>query len=422
MRYKETRKKTDKVAVIDIERPKTPSRWPEGGDFWRLWLIGALQFGVRWLDTVAVGIFTYQTTGSAFLVTMMMVLRVLPMALFGMLTGAAADRFDGRTILMVTLGVSCATSSILALLAFTGHLAIWHVAIATFIAGMVWSSDIPLRRLMIGRVVGADRMASAMSLDAGSSNAARMAGPAIGGVVLATWGIGGCFAIGALVFLVGFVTAAGVRFRSHARTHAGGMFLDNIMAAIKLSIREKPLAGYFAVTLIFNLFALPILSLVPVIGQDHLHLGAGGIGLLASMDGVGALAGAAMCFIYARPEHYARIYTYSTTGYLIALMAMAVLPNPVLAGLALIVAGFGNAGFGIMQSTLIFRGAKPEMRALLLGLLTVAIGTGPLGFVQIGLLAEAFGAQLAVLISGVEGLLAMALTRPLWRTIRANPA
>jgi predicted MFS family arabinose efflux permease len=265
-------------------------------------------------------------------------------------------------------------------------------------------------------------MASAMSLDAGSSNAARMAGPAIGGVVLATWGIGGCFAIGAMLFLVGFAMASGVRYRNHERTHAGGMFLDNITAAIKLSIRERPLAGFFVITLIFNLFALPILSLVPVIGQDHLGLGAGGIGLLASMDGVGALAGALACFFFARTEHYVRIYTYSTIGYLIALMAMAVLPHAALAGLALIVAGFGNAGFGIMQSTLIFHGVRPEMRALLLGLLTVAIGTGPLGFLQIGLLAESFGAQLAVLISGVEGLVALVLTRPLWRTIRATSA
>lgn len=416
------------MAIIDTERSevlteppiKPPSRWPDSGDFWRLWLIGSLQFGVRWLDTVAIGIFTYQTTRSAFLVTMMMVLRILPMALFGMVTGAAADRFDGRTILMVTLGTSCMTSSMLTLLAFTGHLAIWHVAIATFIAGIVWSSDIPLRRLMIGRVVGADRMASAMSLDAGSSNASRMAGPAIGGLVLATWGIGGCFAIGAVVFFIGFVVAASIRFRSPARTHVGGMFLDNIEAAIKLAIRERPLAGFFAVTFIFNLFALPVLSLVPVIGQDHLHLGARGIGFLASMDGVGALAGAAMCFLYARPEHYSRIYTYSTIGYLIALMAMSVLPNPFLAGIALMIAGFGNAGFGIMQSTLIFRGVKPEMRALLLGLLTVAIGTGPLGFVQMGLLAENFGAQVAVLVSGTEGLVAMILTRPLWRSIRAS--
>ncbi len=385
-----------------------------------MWLIGALQFGVRWLDTLAVGIFAYQTTGSAFVVTMLMMLRMLPIALFGMFTGAAADRFDGRTILLVTLGLCCVTSATMALLAYTGHLAIWHVAIATLIVGTVWSSDIPLRRLMIGRIVGADRMANAMALDAGSSNGARMAGPAIGGVVLAIWGITGCFAVGTVMYLIGFLAAVTIRYRSPARTHAGGVFFGNILAALKLAVRDKSFAGFFSITLIFNLFAFPILSLVPVIGQDHLGLGARGIGLLAAMEGVGALLGATVWFFHARAEHYARIYVYSTIAYAIALMAMAVVPYAALAALALMVAGFGGAGFGIMQSTLIFRGAKPEMRGQLLGLMTVAIGTGPLGLLQVGLLAEAFGAQLAVLISGGEALVAFVLTRGLWRAIRTS--
>lgn len=399
-----------------------PGRFPTNPDFWRLWLIGAVQFGVRWLDTLAVGIFTYQKTGSAFVVAIMMILRVLPMALFGMFTGAAADRFEGRTILLTTLCVACATSSTMALLAWSGHLEIWHVAIATFISGTIWSSDIPLRRLMIGRVVDPARMANAMALDSGASNGARMAGPAIGGAVLATFGIAGCFTAGALMFFIAIVTAAGIRYRRPLHTPAPGFIVSNIVAAIKMSARDKGLAGYFAITLIYNLFGLPILSLVPVIGQDHLHLGARGIGILASMDGVGALVGALALFFIARQAHYARIYVYCTLTYVVALMIMCVAPHPLIAGAALIVAGLGSAGFGVMQSTLILRGAKPEMRALLLGLLTVAIGTGPLGLFQIGLLAEAVGAQHAILISGAEGLIALALTRPLWRAIKSRDA
>lgn len=404
----------------DKEHDRPPGRFPSSPDFWRLWLIGALQFGVRWLDTLAVGIFTYQKTGSAFAVAAIMMLRVLPMALFGMFAGAAADRFEGRSILLVTLGVSCATSSMLALLAWSGHLEIWHVAIATFVAGIIWSSDIPLRRLMIGRVVDPAHMAKAMALDSGASNGARMAGPAIGGAVLATFGIAGCFVVGALMFFVAMMTATGIRYRRPLHMAAPGLIIGSIVAAIRLSARDKSLAGYFSITLIYNLFGLPILSLVPVIGQDHLGLGARGIGILAGMDGVGALFGALALFFVARQAHYARIYVYCTLTYVTALMIMCVAPHPAIAGGALIVAGFGSAGFGVMQSTLILRGAKPEMRALLLGLLTVAIGTGPLGLLQIGLLAEVIGAQRAILVSGCEGLLALFMTRRLWRAIKSE--
>ena len=131
-------------------------------------------------------------TGSALLVTVITMLRVLPMALFGAFVGAAADILQGRIVLLLSTLALLATSVTLALLAHTGHLAIWHLAVASLISGTIWSTDMPLRRLMIGRVVGADRIGEAMIFDVGSNNASRMAGPAIGGAVLVAFGIEGC--------------------------------------------------------------------------------------------------------------------------------------------------------------------------------------------------------------------------------------
>src|SRR5262245_33311635 len=124
-------------------------RWPSEADFWRLWLIGTVQFGVRWIEMLAIGIFVYQNTGSAFLVTMLTMLRVLPLALFGAFVGAAADLLEGHIVLLLNTLTLLATSVTIALLAYTDHLAIWHLAVATFISGTIWSTDIPLRRLMI---------------------------------------------------------------------------------------------------------------------------------------------------------------------------------------------------------------------------------------------------------------------------------
>ena len=102
----------------------------------------------------------------------------------------------------------------------------------------------------------------------------------------------------------------------------------------------------------------------------------------------------------------------------IALTAFAMLPNASLAGFALLIAGLGGSGFSIAQSTLAFHAARPEMRARILGLLSVSIGMGPIGFLQVGLLADAVGAQLAIVILGCEGLLALLLTHRFWREIR----
>ena len=78
--------------------------------------------------------------------------------------------------------------------------------------------------------------------------------------------------------------------------------------------------------------------------------------------------------------------------------------------------GISGACFAVMQTTLIYRTVAPEMRSRMLGLVSVCIGVGPIGFLQLGLLAEAFGARTAIIIIAIEGLAALLLTAPLWRT------
>src|SRR5437763_15879153 len=95
-------------------------------DDWRLWAVGLVMFGVRWIEMLVVAVFAYQVTGSAFIVTLLTMLRVLPMALFGAFMGAGADRIDRRLALLGILFVMLATSAALTALAVAGRLEIWH--------------------------------------------------------------------------------------------------------------------------------------------------------------------------------------------------------------------------------------------------------------------------------------------------------
>src|SRR6202020_938961 len=108
-----------------------------GADYWRLWSVGLVVFVVRWLETVAVGIVVYQRTGSAFLVAMVTMLRVLPMGL-GALLGALAERVERRTALIGVIILMGSTSFTLAILAHTGQLQVWHLALASFVNGVAW--------------------------------------------------------------------------------------------------------------------------------------------------------------------------------------------------------------------------------------------------------------------------------------------
>jgi len=386
-------------------------------DFRRLWLVGVVVFAVRWLEMLAVAVFAYQRTGSPFIVALLTMLRMLPMALFGAVVGAMAERFERRTALIIVVISMLLSSLVLALLAWSDALEVWHVALASFVNGIAWTTDNPVRRTMIGEVVGSDRMSAAMSLDVGANNASRMLGPTLGGVLLATVGIGGAFAVSVACYLVAIAAAMRINHRNGVRPTGSASALARMIEGFMLVRRDRRLIGTLVITVIYNTFGWPFTSMIPVIGHDNLDLGAVGIGLLASMDGVGAFCGAVVIALVAKPAMFARLYVGGVVIYLLMLPVFALAANPLLAGTVLLATGVANAGFSIMQATLVYLAAPPEMRSCIFGVLSVCIGVGMVGFIHLGLLAGIIGASWATATIGVEGILVILLTRRFWRAL-----
>jgi MFS family permease len=386
-------------------------------DFRRLWLVGLVVFSVRWLEMLAVAVFAYQRTGSPFIVALLTMLRMLPMAMFGALIGAAAERVERRTALVLVMMLMLLCSIALALLAWSGALEIWHIALASFISGLTWTTDNPVRRTMIGEVVGPARMSAAMSIDVGANNASRILGPTVGGILLASVGIGGAFAVSVAGYLVAAMIALRVRHRDTALPSTAAGVLERMIEGLLLVRRDPRLSGTMVITVIYNTFGWPFTSMIPVIGQDNLGLAAAGIGLLASMDGVGAFCGAIVIAFCAKPPHFARLFVGGVAVYLLMLPILALAPDPSLAGFVLLLTGLANSGFSIMQATLVYLAAPPEMRSRVFGVLSVCIGIGMIGFLHVGWLAGLIGATRAIVIIGVEGLVAMLLTRRWWSAI-----
>jgi MFS family permease len=398
--------------------PTVSRRWLLGEpDFRRLWLVGLVVFSVRWLEMLAVAVFAYQRTGSPFIVALLTMLRMLPMAMFGALIGAAAERVERRTALVLVMMLMLLCSIALALLAWSDALEIWHIALASFISGLTWTTDNPVRRTMIGEVVGPERMSAAMSIDVGANNASRMLGPTVGGILLATVGIGGAFAVSVAGYLVAAMVALRVRHRNTAASSGAAGVLERMIEGLVVVRRDPRLSGTMVITVIYNTFGWPFTSMIPVIGQDNLGLAAVGIGVLASMDGIGAFCGAIAIALCAKPSHFARLFIGGVAIYLLMLPVFALAPDPSLAGFVLLLTGLANSGFSIMQATLVYLAAPPEMRSRVFGVLSVCIGVGMIGFLHLGWLAGMIGATWAIVMIGVEGLAAMLLTRHWWRAI-----
>lgn len=390
--------------------------------FRKLWLVGMLVSLIRWLEILAYAVFTYDQTQSALWVASLMTLRMLPLALFGLALGALAARVSRRRVLLLTHAALLAISLVLLLLSAFGTIEVWHLALASALHGTVWACDMPMRRALMGDIAGPGRVAQAMSLDAVTSNACRLLGPALGGFLIAHGGLTAVFAVIALIFVPVLVALARlVEPRVEPADHKlslGAMLTGGFQAA-----RESPLLlAALWLTILFNLFAWPILSMVPVIGREQLQLDPQGVGLLASLDGIGALLGALLLSTVASRLRHGPVYLGAVVGFLLLQMLLAWSTLAWVAGMTLFALGVVQAGFAVMQTTLVYTATPVARRAEAMGLMTMCIGASPLGFLAVGALAERLGAPMATLVCGICGLVGVALTWPLCRACLREPA
>ena len=372
---------------------------------------------IRWIETIAGAIFVYQQTGIAFLVALMTLLRLLPMSLLGAFIGGMTDRLNRRTAMIIFLVTGVTTSGTLLALAHFGLLQVWHLGLASLIGGIGWAADHPVRRMMIAEVVGIDRLGVAMSIDAGANQTSRIAGPALGGLLLAMVGITGCFALELALSIVALVAALGISRAIKTKHAAPVRIFSHVADGLRAAWRDERVRAALLVTVVFNMFVWPCLSMVPVIGKDQLHLDPGGVGILASMEGIGALLGSTTIGILSRPAHSAALYFGGCMMGMFAMVFLALSSTPLAAGAALLTFGFFGAGFSIMQATLIYRLAPPELRGRVLGLISVCIGVGPIGFLQLGILADLIGAADAVIATAMTGFVVAVLLFREWKAL-----
>ena len=390
-------------------RISTSARWSlfTNSEFVGLWGIGALAGMIRWLEMLAVGVFVFDVTNSPFQVALMSMLRMIPLACFGVLMGALTDRFNHRSMLKFGIAFSVTTSALLVLLCATGHIQLWHLCVGTFVSGMFWALDFPVRRTLLGGAVNIASVGHAMSLDTVTNNGARLVGPVIGGILLQWTGLTGIFVFALTGYIGMFFWSRllSLKLRT-ARTSDAG-----VGSAIRQSItllRDYPiLTGILVVTLVFNLCGFPIISMIPVIGKEVLGLNSAHIGLLMGAEGFGALIGALLTASLGQVRHYRRLYVCGIGLYLIMALIFSQSTSFLGSSICLVFVGIGVAAFAAMQSTLIFLSAPEQARSLMRGLLSVCIGIGPIGFLHIGVLGNLVGAPLAIAILTSEGIVAL---------------
>ena len=388
----------------------------------RVWLVGVFSGIARWLELLVAGVYAFDSTGSPFLVALLVILRMLPLAVLGSVVGTFADRMSARLFLTVTMSVAMAVSTAVFMIFVVGLDQYWVVAASSFVSGLVWTTDMPLRRRLLGDIAGMARIAPAMSLDAATNSATRMIGPLFGGILFQWLGPAGAFALSATMYAFCVVLLLGlpVIVAGDAVKREATRALRDFQEVFRFIARDRDIMRILLVTIVFNIWGFPFISMIPVVGREVLEISAGWIGVLAGLEGGGAFTGSLIIALGFRSSNFRRTYYFGMLGFLVFAFLAGWMVSAAPMGVVLFFVGLTAAGFSTMQSTLIYSVAPPEMRGRLFGVLVICIGTGLIGFANIGLMGELFGGSTAMRIVAAEGLIPLILIGVGWRQLRLS--
>jgi MFS family permease len=375
----------------------------------RLWFAGGIGNAMRWLELLVAGIFTYDATHSAFLVAVVTVTRSLPMLFLGPIAGVIAEAFNRKRLLLAQLLLMATTSAVLAGLALSGQIRVWHVALGGAAAGIVWASELAVRRRMIGEAVSRERIGAAVALDSLTNSIARVAGPLCGGAVFEILGLGGAYLLAAGLYLAALLAVLGLEFHQEPRRFRVGRIPGEIAEGLAVARATPAILGVVLVTIVMNTSGFCYSALIAPIGIDVYRVSPTLVGVLAAAEPLGAIViGIALSAGWLRLDG-SRALVQGSFLFLGGVIAMALSPWYGLAFVLLLIGGLGTAAFSNMQTSLILIEAPPTTRSRVMGIVTMAIGTGPIGVLVIGALSERLGPQTAILIMAGIGVAVLSL-------------
>lgn len=381
----------------------------------RLWLAGLCVNIARWLDFLVLGWLVLDLTGSPFMVGVAAFCRAIPILLLGSFTGVLADRFPRGNLMALAQGINLAAASVLLVLFGTGSGQVWQLVVLETAMGVAWIIDFPSRRTSFYALVGPGRLANAVSLDSISVQGTKMLGPALGGLLLARGGPAACYAALTGLYVVALLLM--VSLNRQAALPRGGGATESVLSGLATGLREArrspSILAVLFITVVANVLVLPYQQMLPVLARDVLRVGPELLGLLIAADGLGALIGGLWIASRRQITRPLELFTFGSLTAAVLVVGLALSPWLAASLPIQFAVGLANAGFGTMQSTIVLLRAPERARGRVMGVLSVCIGTQPLGSLWLGYAASEFGAPAAIAgcAATAAGLMLLAATR-----------
>jgi MFS family permease len=375
----------------------------------RLWASGFFVNVARWMDLVTLGWLALQLTGAPFMVGLAAFARSAPMMVVGPFGGVIADRAPRARVLLVTQATGVVTALALCVIFLAGAGGYGPLVALEVVFGALWALDFPARRTALYTILGAERVAQAVSLETVSMQLAKMLGPLAAGVCLARLGPGPCFGMIAAVYAAGLAVSTGLGGRLGGPGRAApASVVQSLAAGLRSAWRSPTVRATLLATIAMNVLFFPYQHMLPVFARDVLRVGPAVLGALFAADGCGALVGAlAIAARRGNLSHRALFAAAIVTGPAL-LVALSGSPWLAVCVALLVVMGAAESSFAAMQSTLVLLGSPEHARGGAMGILSACIGTQPFGTLFIGVLTASVGVSLAFTVNALLSLLVIA--------------
>jgi MFS family permease len=375
---------------------------------YRVWAAGAIVSNVgTWMQRTAQDwiVLTQLTHNSASAVGITMALQFGPQVLLLPVTGFAADHLDRRKLLMMTQAAMGILGLGLGILTVSGQVTLLEVYGFAFLLGCVSAFDAPARQTFVSDLVGTQNLSNAVALNAASFNVARMAGPAVAGLLTAVVGAGWVFLINAATFGAVLISLKFLRVRElHKSTHVS-RGRGSLVEGFRYVWSRPDIMAILWLVFLIGTFGLNFPIFISTMAVTVFHKGAGEYGLLSSVMAIGSVVGALLAARREKPRLVLLFLGAALFGFGCAVAAF--MPNYVLFGLALIIVGVASQTLTTTANGAIQMTTTPALRGRVMAIyMAIFMGGTPIGAPIVGWVADAFGPRWAMGVGAASGFVA----------------
>jgi MFS family permease len=361
-----------------------------------------------WMDQVTRGWLIYELTNSTVQLGMVRGVQAIPILLLSPIAGSAADRYSRKFQIILAQIIDASMLAALASLILTGLIEPWHIYATAFGTAMVQSFQQPARAAIISDLVAGKAITNAIGLMSIVFNVARSTGPALAGVLIASFGTGGTYATQAMFFFLATYWTFRLRPANPVSAPHRHSFGQSIIEGWKFSWQNEIVRAALLISILASLFIVPFMTLLPVFARDILAVGATGQGLLLTAMGVGALTSAVILASVGDriPRGMFMLGGVIVNG--LGVIVFAFSPSFQLSLLMMVVAGCTTVCSHALVQTVLQTYSPPELRGRTIALFHMGQVVFTVGSMIVGALAAVWGTRWAVAVMGAAGVLSMA--------------